>query len=160
MSFFGATDTPVLDFWWRLSSGFQSQSGFCLIRIVEANVMYIPRDPPLVLHVPTSWWLARHQSCPHILLQRWGCRDSNSCSQNICESDALPTELNRDQQKKHYILKDREDGEGWAVINARYFRVSNIALKNQWKNYPWQFGVTPKYRVRILRQLKTCRGGE
>ena len=25
-----------------VSSGFQSQSGFCLIRIAEANVMYIP----------------------------------------------------------------------------------------------------------------------
>ena len=31
--------------------------------------------------------------------QRWGYRDSNSCSQNICNSDALPTELNRDRQK-------------------------------------------------------------
>ena len=63
----------------------------------EANVMYIPWDPPLVLHLPTSWWPVCSQSCPHILLQRWDCRDSNSCSQNICESDALPTELNRDR---------------------------------------------------------------
>ena len=39
MSCFGATDTPVLDFWWRL------------IRIAEANVMYIPWDPPLVPHI-------------------------------------------------------------------------------------------------------------
>ena len=32
--------------------GFQSQSGFCLIHhIAEANVMYIPGDPPLVLHI-------------------------------------------------------------------------------------------------------------
>ena len=37
---------------------------------VEANVMYIPRDPPLVLHLPTSWQLVRSRSCPHILLQR------------------------------------------------------------------------------------------
>ena len=29
----------------------------CLIRIAEANVMYIPRDPPLVLHLLTSCWL-------------------------------------------------------------------------------------------------------
>ena len=34
-----------------VSSGFQKQSGFYLICIVKANVMYIPSDPPLVLHV-------------------------------------------------------------------------------------------------------------
>ena len=33
------------------SSGFQSQSKFCLISIAEANVVYIPKDPPLVLHI-------------------------------------------------------------------------------------------------------------
>ena len=40
MSYFGATGTL---FWISgdVSSGFQSQSGFCLVRIVEANVMYI-----------------------------------------------------------------------------------------------------------------------
>ena len=43
----------VLLFWISgdVSSGFQSQIGFSLIRIVEANVMYIPWDPPLVLHI-------------------------------------------------------------------------------------------------------------
>ena len=53
-------------------SGFQSQSGFCLIHsLAEANVMYIPRDPSLVLHVPTSWWLACSQSLPHMHVQKW-----------------------------------------------------------------------------------------
>ena len=34
---------------------FQNQSGFCLICFfAEANVLYIPLDPPLVLHMPTS----------------------------------------------------------------------------------------------------------
>ena len=36
---------PLVPLFWisgDVSSGFQSQSGFCLIRIVEANVMYIP----------------------------------------------------------------------------------------------------------------------
>ena len=32
-------------------SGLQSQIGFCLIRMVEANAMYIPRDPAQVLHL-------------------------------------------------------------------------------------------------------------
>ena len=46
---------PLVPLFWisgDVSSGFQSQSGFCLIRrIAKANVMYIPGDPPLVLHV-------------------------------------------------------------------------------------------------------------
>ena len=45
---------PLVPLFWisgDVSSGFQSQSGFCLICIVEANVMYISWDPPLVLHI-------------------------------------------------------------------------------------------------------------
>ena len=40
---------PLVPLFWisgDVSSGFQSQSGFCLIHIVEANVMYISWDPP------------------------------------------------------------------------------------------------------------------
>ena len=40
MSIFGATDTPVSDFWWRLS-GFQSQSEFCLIRTLWRRMWYM-----------------------------------------------------------------------------------------------------------------------
>ena len=45
---------PLVPLFWisgDVSSGFQSQSGFYLIHIVEENVMYISWDPPLVLHV-------------------------------------------------------------------------------------------------------------
>ena len=45
---------PLVPLFWifgDVSSEFQSQSGFCLIRIAEANVMYISWDPPLVLHI-------------------------------------------------------------------------------------------------------------
>ena len=45
---------PLLPLFWisgDVSSGCQRQSGFCLICIVEANVKYIPWDPPLVLHI-------------------------------------------------------------------------------------------------------------
>ena len=45
---------PLLRLFWisgDVSSGCQRQSGFCLICIVEANVKYIPWDPPLVLHI-------------------------------------------------------------------------------------------------------------
>ena len=37
----------------------QSQSGFCLIRFfAEVDMVYIPPDPPLVLHMLAFWWLA------------------------------------------------------------------------------------------------------
>ena len=52
MSFFLGPLEPLFWISGDVSSGFQSQSGFCLFRIAEANVMYIPRDPPLVLHMP------------------------------------------------------------------------------------------------------------
>ena len=37
----------------------------------EANVIYIPWDPSLVLHLPTSWWPACSRSLPHMHQQRW-----------------------------------------------------------------------------------------
>ena len=43
--FLGGGGGALVPLFWisgDVSSGFQSQSGFCLIRIVEANVMYIP----------------------------------------------------------------------------------------------------------------------
>ena len=45
---------PLVALFWisgNVSSGFLRQSGFCLIHFAEANVMYIPWDPPLVLHI-------------------------------------------------------------------------------------------------------------
>ena len=33
----------------------------CVFFFAEANVMYIPQDAPLVLHMPTSWWPAAHK---------------------------------------------------------------------------------------------------
>ena len=35
--------------------GFKARVGSALFAFAEANVMYIPRDPPLVLQLPTSW---------------------------------------------------------------------------------------------------------
>ena len=60
---FSANTCPFLGplFWISVdvSSELQTQSGFCLIHFfAEGNVMYITQDPPLVLHVPTSWQLA------------------------------------------------------------------------------------------------------
>ena len=48
--------------------GFKARVGSALLPIfAEANVMYIPQDSPLVLHLPTSWRPARSQSLPHML---------------------------------------------------------------------------------------------
>ena len=47
--------------------GFKARVGSAFIRFIEeANVMYIPRDPPLVLHMPTPWWLACNWPLPHM----------------------------------------------------------------------------------------------
>ena len=71
MSFFGATDTPVFDFWWRLFWGSKPEWVLPYSLFVEADVMYIPRDPCLVLHMPTSWQPACSRSLPHMHVQRW-----------------------------------------------------------------------------------------
>ena len=47
-SHFGATGTPIVDFWWRLL-WVSKPERFSLIR--EVNVMFTPKDPPLVLHI-------------------------------------------------------------------------------------------------------------
>ena len=72
MSFWGGALVPLFWISGDVSSRIQSQSGFCLTRIfTEVNVMYIPQDPPQVLHMPTSWQLVRSWSLPHMLVQRW-----------------------------------------------------------------------------------------
>ena len=55
MSFLGATGSPVLGCWLRLLCLSKPEWVLPYLLFAEANVMYIPRDPPLVLHVPTSW---------------------------------------------------------------------------------------------------------
>ena len=42
----------------NISSGFQRHSGQPYSYLVEAYVLHVPWDLPLVLHLPTSWWLA------------------------------------------------------------------------------------------------------
>ena len=56
MSFCG----PDTLFWTSgdVSSEFRSQSGQSYSHLVEAYMMYIPWDLPLVWHLPTCWWPA------------------------------------------------------------------------------------------------------
>ena len=46
MSYFGFLVTSTM--------GFKARMGSALFTSVEVNVMYIPQDSPLVLHLPTS----------------------------------------------------------------------------------------------------------
>ena len=79
--FFGATGTPVLDFLVTSPLGFKARVGSALFAIfAEANVMYIPQDSPLVLHLPTSWRPARSRSLPHMLVQRWDLARFRTCN--------------------------------------------------------------------------------
>ena len=70
MSYFGATGTPL--FW---ISGFQSQSGFCLIHIAEAM-----RDSPVVLLIANLLTVSTTGHRPSSYLAQgyyWHRRDSN-----------------------------------------------------------------------------------
>ena len=53
-----------------VSSGVKARVGSALFAFAEANVMYIPQDPPLVLHLPTSWQPAHSRSLTHMHVQR------------------------------------------------------------------------------------------
>ena len=60
--------------------GFKARVGSALFAIfAEANVMYIPQDSPLVLHLPTSWRPARSRSLPHMHVQRWDLARFRTC---------------------------------------------------------------------------------
>ena len=46
---------PCFEFQVMSPLGFKARVGSALFTFVEVNVKYIPRDPPLVLHMLTSW---------------------------------------------------------------------------------------------------------
>ena len=61
--------------------GFKARVGSALFAIfVEANVMYIPQDSPLVLHLLTSWQPAHSRSLPHMHVQRWDLARFRTCN--------------------------------------------------------------------------------
>ena len=67
--FCGATDTPVLDFWWHLL-GFKARVSR-LIHIRQWYTCYAFPDSPLLWHLLTSWWPVwlPSYSLPHICEQ-------------------------------------------------------------------------------------------
>ena len=71
MSFFWGHWYPCFGFLVMSPLGFKARVGSALFAIfVEANVMYIPQDSPLVLHLPTSWQPACSWSLSHMHVQR------------------------------------------------------------------------------------------
>ena len=65
---FGGHWYPCFGFLVTSPLGFKARVGSALFAIfAEANVMYIPQDSPLVLHLPTSWRPARSRSLPPIV---------------------------------------------------------------------------------------------
>ena len=61
--------------------GFKARVGSALFAIfAEANVMYIPQDSPLVLHLLTSWQPACNRSLPHMHVQRWDLAQIRTCN--------------------------------------------------------------------------------
>ena len=52
---FGGTGTTCFGFLVTSPLGFKARVGYALFTFAEANVMHIPWDPPLMLHLPTSW---------------------------------------------------------------------------------------------------------
>ena len=81
MSFFGGHWYPCFGFLVTSPLGFKARVGSALFAIfAEANVMYIPQDSPLVLHLPTSWRPAHSRSLPHMHVQRWDLAQIRTCN--------------------------------------------------------------------------------
>ena len=71
---------PCFGFLVTSPMGFKARVGSALFAIfAEANVMYIPQDSPLVLHLTTSWQPAHSQSLPHMHVQRWDLARFRTC---------------------------------------------------------------------------------
>ena len=81
MSFFWGHWYPCFGFLVMSPLGFKARVGSALFAFfAEANVMYIPQDSPLVLHLLTSWWPARSRSLPHMHVQRWDLAQIRTCN--------------------------------------------------------------------------------
>ena len=89
--FFGGHWYPCFGFLVTSPLGFKARVGSALYAIfAEANVMYIPQDSPLVLHLPTSWRPARSRSLPHMHVQRWDLAQISNVQPHKQKTNALP----------------------------------------------------------------------
>ena len=93
---------PLIPLFWTsgdVSSGFQSQSGQPYSSCVEAYMLYVPWDSPLVWHLPTSWEPAWQLSCLfHVPVRHWWNLKPGAIMPPLTVWDqayALPIELSR-----------------------------------------------------------------
>ena len=99
---------PCFGFLVTFPLGFKARVGSALFAIfAEANVMYIPQDSPLVLHLPTSWQPARSQSLPHMHVHRWDLAQIRTCNRT-----------NRRRTRYHCA----SDPAFIIIFNVRYFK--------------------------------------
>ena len=93
--FSGVTDTPVLDFWW-CPLGFKA-SGQPYLHLVEAYMLHVWWNWPLVQHLPTSLWPTweSSQPLPHICRQTVSGLKTIYSQYETRQADALLTELYR-----------------------------------------------------------------
>ena len=88
---FGGHWYPCFGFLVTSPLGFKARVGSALFAIfVEANVMYIPQDSPLVLHLLASWQPVCSQSLPHMHVQRWNLGSDSNVQPHEQKTNALP----------------------------------------------------------------------
>ena len=89
--------------------GFKARVGSALFAMfAEANVMYIPQDSPLVLHLPTSWRPARSRSLPHMHVQRWDLAQIRTCNRT-----------NR-RRTRYHCASDPALVDSWVLFNESF----------------------------------------
>ena len=122
-----------------VSFGFESQSGFCLICTTEGNVMHIPPDPPLVLHMPTSWHLASQPvTSPHVSAEMGLGSDSNGQSPDKrrtryhCASDLAEDARQNSDLLGLWVDEHRPDMSAAAGVQSaeHYSTLSSIQTPN------------------------------
>ena len=96
--FCGATDTPVLDFWWCLL-WVSKPEWAALFELAEMYLLHVPWESPLVWHLPTFWQPAWQLSrLFHIPARHWWDSKLGGIMLLLTvwdQADALPTELSQ-----------------------------------------------------------------
>ena len=88
--------------------GLKARVGSALFAIfAEVNVMYIPQDSPLVLHLLTSWQPVHSRSLPHMHVQRWDLAQIRTCN---C--------TNRRRTRYHCASDPAGEGEVILLVNS------------------------------------------
>ena len=122
---------PCFGFLVKSSLGFKARVGSVLFAIfAEANVMYIPQDSPLVLHLPTSWQPVRSQSLPHMHVQRWNLAQIRTCNRTNRRRTRYHCASDLAHLKTSYLLAEKCQG------NSRKTAAIAFATGSLWRCSP------------------------